>query len=245
MIDHYSVHELIPLISWEHFFFTWHVKSDTDEAARLRTDAEQLLQEESASLDVRFLFQPFEAHSDGDDILLGETCIPFLRQQIPNAEGYCVCVSDFVHPVHDEVSVFATSVQQTRPYEESDPYRSLLIQTISDRLAEAAAERLQQQFVESGRANTPQVIRPAVGYPMMPDMSINFLLNELFDLSRIGIQLTESGMMRPHASVSGLMIANPHACYFSVGPISEEQLVDYARRRRYSVEQMKKFIAGI
>ena len=80
---------------------------------------------------------------------------------------------------------------------------------------------------------------------MIPDMSINFLLNELCDMSRIGIQLTENGMMHPHASVSGFMIANPHACYFAVGPISEEQLADYARRRGYTIERMRKFINAL
>jgi cobalamin-dependent methionine synthase I len=154
-------------------------------------------------------------------------------------------MSDFVHANHDEVYVFATSVQQPPSQDLDDPYNSLLSQTISDRLAEAAAEKLQMQLVEEGRLSGHQVIRPAVGYPMIPDMSINFLLNELCDMSRIGIQLTENGMMHPHASVSGFMIANPHACYFAVGPISEEQLADYARRRGYTIERMRKFINAL
>ena len=244
MIDHYPVQELIELISWEHFFYTWHVKSGTEEAARLRTEAEQLLRDRNDRIDVRYLYQAFEAHAEGDDIVLGEMRIPFLRQQIPNAEGYCICMSDFVHPVHDEVYVFATSVQLSLPQEADDPYSSLLTQTISDRLAEAAAERLQQQLLDAGRLRYSHVIRPAVGYPMIPDMSINFLLDELCDMSRIGIQLTENGMMSPHSSVSGFVIANPHACFFSVGPISEEQLIDYARRRGFDEERMRKFITG-
>ena len=249
MIDRYPVHELIPLISWEHFFHTWHVKSGTDEALRLRHEAEQFLRD--SHLDIRFLCQPFEAHAEADDIVLGDTRIPFLRQQVPTPEGYCLCMSDFVHPVHDVVYVFATTVHQpgtlnvepgTWNLEPDDPYRSLLPQTLADRLAEAAAERLQQQLMQDRRFPHTHVIRPAVGYPMMPDMSINFLLDQLCDLSRIGIHLTENGMMQPHASVSGLMIANPHASYFAVGPISEEQLSDYARRRGYDEILMRKFL---
>jgi cobalamin-dependent methionine synthase I len=56
-----------------------------------------------------------------------------------------------------------------------------------------------------------QGIRPAVGYPSMPDTSINFLLDEILGMKEVGIRLTESGMMTPHASVSGLMFSHPKA----------------------------------
>ena len=36
-----------------------------------------------------------------------------------------------------------------------------------------------------------QGIRPAVGYPSLPDQSINFLLDELLDMKQIGITLTD------------------------------------------------------
>ena len=50
-----------------------------------------------------------------------------------------------------------------------------------------------------------QGIRPAVGYPCLPDQSLNFLLAELLDFPSLGITLTESAAMLPHASVSGLL----------------------------------------
>ena len=61
-----------------------------------------------------------------------------------------------------------------------------------------------------------QGIRPAIGYPSLPDISTSHILDELLQLKRIGIRLTENGMMQPHASVSGLMFAHPAAHYFSV-----------------------------
>ena len=242
MISRYRVDELLDLISWEHFFFTWDVKSGTEEADRLKQEALQRLDSLRDSLPIHYLFQMFEAHSVEDDIMLNGRRIPFLRQQIPNSEGYCLCVSDFVRPQHDRVAVFATSVGQLSGTSDNDPYASLLLQTLSDRLAEAAAERLQQQVAESEGWDMRHIIRPAVGYPMIPDMSINFLLDELCNLGQIGIQLTENGMMRPHASVSGFMMTHPQARYFAVGPVSEEQLIDYARRRRFDLGEMKKYI---
>lgn len=245
MISRYTIDELTDLISWEHFFYTWNVKSGSDEAAQLKHEALQRLDSLKEHLQVHYLYQMFEAQSVDDDVVLDKYRIPFLRQQIPNSEGYCLCVSDFVRPQHDRVGIFATSVGQLADTSSDDPYASLLLQTLSDRLAEAAAERLQQQVSEAEGWNAQQIIRPAVGYPMIPDMSINFMLDELCDLGRIGIQLTENGMMHPHASVSGFMMANPHACYFAVGPISEEQLIDYAQRRGYTIERMRKFIKGV
>jgi hypothetical protein len=63
-------------------------------------------------------------------------------------------------------------------------------------------------------------------------------------MKQIGISLTESGAMRPHASVSGLMLSHPKAHYFSIGKIGEDQLKDYARRRQLPVETMKKFLSA-
>lgn len=40
------------------------------------------------------------------------------------------------------------------------------------------------------------------------------------------------------------MFAHPVSEYFSVGKIGEDQLEDYARRRRRSIEEMRKFLAA-
>ena len=50
--------------------------------------------------------------------------------------------------------------------------------------------------------------------------------------------------MKPHASVSGLMIAHPEARYFAVGKIGEDQLGDYARRRGIPVSVMRRFLSS-
>lgn len=89
-----------------------------------------------------------------------------------------------------------------------------------------------------------QGIRPAVGYPSLPDQSVNFILDEILDMKQIGIRLTENGAMYPHASVCGLMFAHPASHYFSVGKIGEDQLADYAARRGKSVGEMRKFLAA-
>ena len=190
--------------------------------------------------------------------------IPLLRQQHPAQEtAPCLCLSDFLRPlsssIRDTVGVFATSVDSGLETDfASDAYQKMMTQLLADRLAEAAAERMHEQVRKTYWGYAPdenlsiaemlaekfQGIRPAVGYPSLPDASLNFLLNDLLDMAQIGIRLTESGAMRPHASVSGLMLAHPQSRYFSLGRIGDDQLHDYARRRNLPATLLRKFLAG-
>ena len=193
--------------------------------------------------------------------------LPLLRQQ--RAEGECLCLADFLRPQndagqHDRIGIFAACADERIEHlyepgtEDADDYRHLLCQTLADRLAEAAVERAHEEIRKRHWGYAPdeqlsiaelhaerfQGIRPAVGYPSLPDQSINFDLDRLIDFSAIGIRLTENGAMQPHAAVSGLMIAHPAARYFAVGRIGEDQLVDYARRKGRTPEEMRPFLAG-
>jgi len=201
--------------------------------------------------------------SGGDDtVSSGAVCIPMLRQQKVLTEGTPhLCLADFLRPksqgVRDKLGLFCCTtdgeaVAQCR----SDEYQSMLAQTLCDRLAEATAERMHEEVrrhywgyapneqltIEQSHREEYQGIRPAVGYPSMPDASMNFILDQLLDMKEVGIRLTETGMMVPHASVSGLMFAHPKAHYFDVGAIGEDQLKDYAHRRGIPVELMRRFV---
>ena len=133
-----------------------------------------------------------------------------------------------------------------------------MMQLLADRLAEAAAERMHEEVrkhywgyaadehlsIAEMQIEKFQGIRPAVGYPSLPDTSLNFIIDKLLDIKQIGIRLTEHGAMKPHASVSGLMLAHPKAHYFSLGKIGEDQLHDYAIRRGLPVEYLRRFLAA-
>ncbi len=141
---------------------------------------------------------------------------------------------------------------------DADPYQKMMMQLLADRLAEAAAERMHEQirkefwgYAAQEHLSIPEMlvekfqgIRPAVGYPSLPDTSLNFVLDDILNMKQIGIRLTESGAMKPHASVSGLMFSHPQARYFAVGKIGEDQLHDYAHRRGLPVEVCRKFLAA-
>ena len=277
MIITYDISELIPYINWPYFFFAWQVKEQS-EKDRLRQEAETLLQQLEGEYHAYGLFELFDAHSDGDDIVVckgdrsqesGVSRIPCLRQQQGNPPY--LCLSDFLPPHiistdsclltpdSSKLGVFATSVSLGLETDfDSDPYQKMMAQLLADRLAEAAAERMHEQvrkeywgYAKDEKLSIPdmlvekfQGIRPAVGYPSLPDTSLNFVLDDLIDMKQIGIRLTESGAMKPHASVSGLMLAHPEARYFSIGKIGEDQLRDYARRRGLPLELCRRFLAA-
>ena len=284
MIISYDISELIPYINWPYFFFAWQVKEQS-EKDRLRQEAEAFLQQLEGKYHAYGLFELFDAHSDGDDIVVckgdrsqesGVSRIPCLRQQQGNPPY--LCLSDFLPPHiistdsclltpdscpltpdSSKLGVFATSVSLGLETDfDSDPYQKMMAQLLADRLAEAAAERMHEQvrkeywgYAKDEKLSIPdmlvekfQGIRPAVGYPSLPDTSLNFVLDDLIDMKQIGIRLTESGAMKPHASVSGLMLAHPEARYFSIGKIGEDQLRDYARRRGLPLELCRRFLAA-
>ena len=154
---------------------------------------------------------------------------------------------------------FATTIDERMEAAYSnDDYQQLLVKTLGERLAEAAAEKIHETVRKEVWKYAPdeqlsirqllneeyQGIRPAVGYPSLPDISVSFLLDELIDMKRIGIRLTENGMMQPHASVCGLMFAHPASRYFAVGKIDEEQLADYARRRNLPTDTIRKYLTA-
>lgn len=234
------------------------------EAMQLFKEAQRMLAQLEGKLRVQVLFRLCRANAEGDNLLLDGVTFPLLRQQTPHADDSpYLCLSDFVRPrssdIADTVGVFASTVQgEAEAACGDDPYRQLLVQTLADRLAEAATERMHLYVRRTAWGYAPdedlpiadllqekfQGIRPAVGYPSLPDQSVNFLIDRLLDLSRIGIRLTENGAMHPHASVSGLMLAHPAARYFAVGRIGNDQLEDYARRRGLPVDEIRKFLAA-
>lgn len=87
-------------------------------------------------------------------------------------------------------------------------------------------------------------IRPAPGYPSQPDHTEKRTMWELMGVKEAtGMDLTESMAMLPAAAVSGLYFAGACSSYFAVGKITQDQVVDYARRKRISVEEAQKWLA--
>lgn len=238
-------------------------RSKAAEAMQLHKEATRMLNSLDGRFKVHAMYRLMDANSDGDNLVLnGDFVFPLLRQQSRvNPDDPFLCLADFVRPIGsgitDTIGCFATTIDTEMENEFSgDDYNMMLCKTLAERLAEAAAERIHEIIRKEVWGYAPDEklsikellredycgIRPAVGYPSLPDISVNFLLDELLDMKKIGITLTDNGMMNPHASVSGLMFSHPQSRYFSIGKIDEVQLADYARRRGKSVDEIRRFL---
>lgn len=235
-----------------------------NEAVKLWKEAQRMLNQLDATYRVHATVRLMECNAQGNDILLylpekqQPERLPLLRQQ--SGTPPFLCLSDFIRPIgkgKDVIGAFAATVDEAMEHlYENEDYKHLLVQTLADRLAEAMAEKLheevrkeiwgyaaQEQLTPQQMNNEEfQGIRPAVGYPSLPDISLNRQLAELTDMESLGIHLTENAMMKPHASVSGLMMAHPESRYFSVGKIGKDQLENYAQRKGYDLEETSKFL---
>lgn len=239
-----------------------------EEAIKLYHDAQLLLHQLVADkVDIcKVIYGFFPAVSKGDDIYIGNEIIPTLRQQSFHKEGVTCSLADYIMPASegrtDYIGAFALTAGlglnalKEQYDKEEDSYHQMLLQTLTDRLAEAAAEYLHQKVRKEYWAYAPdesytipemlkvsyQGIRPAIGYPSLPDQQQLFVLNNLLNIENIGIEITENGAMYPTASVAGLYFAHPDSHYFMIGRISEEQLKDYAARSRQPEETVRKFL---
>ena len=266
----YRISELTPFINWLYFYHAWGLSGKPrEDKEKMKQEALQMLASWEEKYHTHAIFRLFEVCSEGDDLIFflsdKKLRFPMLRQQHPSAPGEPnLCLADFIRPlsqgIRDQVGVFCTSVDGTIIDEYShDDYLNMMAQTLSDRLAEATAEKLHEEVrrdraywgyapdenltIEQQHREEYQGIRPAIGYPSLPDTSANFLIDQLIDMKQAGIRLTETGMMTPHASVSGFMFAHPKSHYFELGKIGDDQLRDYARRRGVPVELMRRFLA--
>ena len=244
-------------------------RAKAEEALKLYKDAQEMLRRflDEKIVTLNAMVGIFPAHSEDEDIVVAfenkKITIPTLRQQIPASDGFCYALADFLKPADDYVGVFANTVvgaeALAETYEKDDDmYHSILIKTLADRLAEATAEWLHYKirteiwgYVPNEELNVNeffkthyQGIRPAVGYPSLPDQSVIFTMNELIDFSSLGISLTENGAMYPNASVSGLVFDHPKSKYFNIGKIDLAQFEDYCRRAGKSPEVLRKWLAA-
>ncbi len=141
---------------------------------------------------------------------------------------------------------------------EFDVYSSIMVKALADRLAEAFAEYLHQEVRQNYWGYAPEEklkqdelireqyrgIRPAPGYPACPDHTEKETLFKLLQVQKTtSIQLTENFAMYPAASVSGFYFAHPKAKYFGLGKIGKDQVLDYAKRKSMTVEEVERWLS--
>ncbi len=244
------------------------------EATKLYDDARQLLNKiiEEKWLQAKAVvgfWETIKTAPDTLEIISSDSNIQleFLRQQMKKAAGQPnVSLADFIHPSQkDYIGAFSVTIEgiekHIKKFEDNlDDYNKIILQALADRLAEAFAELLHKKTrIEYwGYANNENLsneelisecysgIRPAPGYPACPDHTEKIKLFQLLGgENTTGIHLTESLAMYPASSVCGWYFAHPESKYFGLGKIDNDQLEDYAKRKKLSLEEMTNWLRPV
>jgi 5-methyltetrahydrofolate--homocysteine methyltransferase len=178
-----------------------------------------------------------------------------------------LCLTDFIAPkdsgVQDYCGAFVVTAgvgvsELVKQYkQDNNDYKAIMLEALSDRLAEAFAERLHQIIrtdlwgYNKHESLTPdeliaskyQGIRPAPGYPACPEHSEKETIFNLLHAEELsGVSLTENYSMYPNASVCGIYFAHPQSRYFGIEKIGKDQAMDYAVRKQVALEFIEKYI---
>lgn len=189
-----------------------------------------------------------------------------LRQQSKKPAGqFNLALSDFIAPKgkQDYIGAFALTTgigidEHVKKFEaDQDDYSAIMLKALADRLAEAFAELMHKKVrTEIWAYNKNETlknedlikeeydgIRPAPGYPAQPDHTEKLTIWKLLDVEKnTEIFLTESLAMVPTAAVSGLYMAHPQSHYFGLGKINNEQVQNYAERKKIKLPEAQKWL---
>ena len=190
-----------------------------------------------------------------------------LRQQIEKPDGEPdLALADFIAPretgIADYLGAFAVTAGINierlveRFEKEHDDYSAIMVKALADRLAEALAELTHKRARDAWGYGCEENltyddlvheryrgIRPAPGYPALPDHTEKHTLFDLLQAEQnAGVRLTENFAMYPAASVSGLYFSHPESRYFAVGKIGRDQVLDYQRRKGMELAAVERWL---
>ncbi|MDR0508004.1 MAG: methionine synthase [Dysgonamonadaceae bacterium] len=242
--------------------FSEEEKTKAEEAVRLMDDAHKTLTLWSVNNRkmIKAIVGFYPVKTENETLLVEGKKIPMLRQQEKRDDDVYKSLIDYICPNGDYIGLFTATVQEEDSCgcgcHKKDEYQSFLEQTLRDRMAEATSEYLHEKVRKEYWGYAPDEsftpvellkapyrgIRPASGYPSHPDLSLNFIIDDLLKMDRIGAKLTPNGAIYPLASVAGMYLAHPQADYFYIGTIDDEQLNDYAQKRGITVDEARKWL---
>jgi 5-methyltetrahydrofolate--homocysteine methyltransferase len=249
-------------------------------ARELFANAQELLKEIVAkkSFTAHGVYGYYPANSENDDIIVYSDVtrtkelarLHTLRQQKDTQRSKPqIALADFIAPRDsgyvDYIGAFAVTTghgcqeMAERFEKEQDPYNSIMVKALADRLAEAFAEYLHKRArADWGYGKDEKLsfedliqekyrgIRPAPGYPAQPDHTEKPIIFDLLNAGEAtGITLTESFAMYPAASVCGLYFAHKEAHYFAVNGIGKDQVESYAARKAMTVSEVERWLSPV
>lgn len=216
-----------------------------EEAKKLYLDALEMLEVMSEHITIKGAVSILEANScnesitaikEGKELVLecGRNCAKDNNSGDGSGkESSNLSLADFIDSKEDYVGFLNISVHGVEELAEKlsgDNYKILMIKMLADRLAEAASEylhyitRTQLWGYSNEEFNAEELlrghfsgIRPAFGYPCLPDHSLKAKIFKFLNIEeRVGTKLTENFSMIPASSISSMILAHEESKYFLI-----------------------------
>lgn len=225
IITNLEISKIEKYINWPMLLAFWGFKGDFKSLAANNEEARKCYESALAMLDsmkadgsaeVSVNARFFDASGDGEEIVLSDGT-RFNVGRATGSRSRYESLADYVAPagsgLSSKVGLFAIKVEDRHHCCcDCKDYGHMLRESLCARLAEAAAEWLQDETCCGAN-----VIRPAFGYPACPDHSLKRTAFDLLDAERLqGLRLTSSYAMVPVTSVCGMLICHPEAAYINV-----------------------------
>nr|WP_199614716.1 methionine synthase [Paenibacillus alkalitolerans] len=189
------------------------------------------------------MYRFYPAQSSGNDVIVYDPgdrsrvlqTFTFPRQEV----APYLCLADYLKPVDsgtmDYVGFLVVTAgsgirEKAERYKQAGEYlKSHALQAAALETAEAFAERIHQIMRDVWGIPDPANLsiadlfgakyrgqRFSFGYPACPNLEDQRQLFDLMKPEDMGVELTDSFMMEPEASVSAIVFAHPEARYFNV-----------------------------
>jgi 5-methyltetrahydrofolate--homocysteine methyltransferase len=214
-------------------------------AVQLKETVDSILYEAQRSgiIKAHGMYRFFPAQSSGNDVIVYDPqdhskvlhTFTFPRQEV---EPY-YCLADYLKSVESGQMDYVGFLLVTAGHgindlakewrDKGDYLKSHALQATALEVAEGFAERIHHIMRDVwGIPDSPQMSmqerfgakyigqRFSFGYPACPNLEDQAPLFDLLKPEDIGVELTESFMMEPEASVSAIVFAHPEARYFNV-----------------------------
>ncbi|MEE2775305.1 MAG: methionine synthase [Acidobacteriota bacterium] len=207
-----------------------------DKYRKLEEVIDQVKGEARELFGARVVWRFFRAVSQGERVsLVGDNGSPLVEWTFPRqAGGEGICLADYVL-AEDHLALFVTTAGRglrdlsLRWKDEGEYLKSHALAVLSLETAEATAEWIHEKlradwgFGDSEATTRRDLFsaryhgkRYSFGYPACPDLEGQRALFAALEPGDIGVELTESDMMDPEASVSAIVVHHPEAKYFGV-----------------------------
>ncbi|ERT68252.1 methionine synthase [Cetobacterium somerae] len=222
-----TLDKILPYIDWSIFLATLKVKKTQEESKILKEAYSILDYWLLKEIHVKAVYKIYSTTKNSDTLDIDNRKIPLIRNQGDTNES----LSDYIE-TNDYVGAFVASI---KPLNEENIFEQLLANTI----IEGASSYL-QEYISKNNWNIN--IRPAIGYPCLPDHSIKKDIFEIINGEETGASLSSNFAMTPSSTICGIYIGNPKSEYISPKIILDDQIKEISKIKDIDLNLIKKYM---